>query len=174
MAILKKHEDKCFLAAFVRLWSFATISRNLTPPGVELRYNFPVAFFAFVSFLFPLQPIALILGFGVRVVACLASVPYVHDAQHWCNQTDVAFLFALIGLVWQKEKTSKTRNFLRMMTSRITYDQAESLIKNAAATIRIQLIMLYFGAALWKFNEGFMHPKFSCAVRAFYLATFPF
>ena len=66
------------LAAYVRMWAVGTMCRTLGRSGRELTYNEPVALCAFVAFCFPLQPAALLLGFGARVAALVASLPYVH------------------------------------------------------------------------------------------------
>ena len=69
------------LPMYVRVWAAAVCCRVLSPPGRELRYNHVVAAAAALAFCLPLQPAALLVGFGVRILALLASFPYVHDGQ---------------------------------------------------------------------------------------------
>ena len=69
------------LSMYVRVWAAAVCCRVLSPPGRELRYNHVVAAAAALAFCLPLQPAALLVGFGIRILALLASFPYVHDSQ---------------------------------------------------------------------------------------------
>ena len=159
------------LAAYVCMMSVATVSRAVTPPGRELKYNSAVAVLFTLAAFFPLQPVVLGVALCVRIVAILCSMPYVHDAQYWCMLTDATLLVSLLSTLMRrvsdntdtnKKKKKKMKN-LREQLAALDASEATTVIRSAAATIRIELILLYTAAALWKANEGFLHPRFSCA-----------
>ena len=79
------HSSKCvfpLLAAYVRMWAVGTCVRTLSRSGRELVLNEMAAGGAAIAFCFPLNPLALLVGFGLRVLALLISLPYVHDSQN--------------------------------------------------------------------------------------------
>ena len=158
------------LAAYVCMMSVATVSRAVTPPGRELKYNSAVAVLFTLAAFFPLQPVVLGVALCVRIVAILCSMPYVHDAQYWCMLTDATLLVSLLSTLMRRvsdntntNNNKKKKKNLREQLAALDASEATTVIRSAAATIRIELILLYTAAALWKANEGFLHPRFSCA-----------
>lgn len=149
------------LAAYVRLWAVATATRVLSRSGAELRYNEAVALCAVLTFCFPLRPTVLLSSFGCRIAALLASLPYIHDSQHWCLQTDLAVAFAAIAML--RHRLSAAGGVAKALLERFGHEEAEVIALDAASTVRTQFRILYLAAALYKFNSGFMDPKFSCA-----------
>ena len=51
----------------------------------------------------------------------------------------------------------------RGLTDRFGDTEAASWLRAASSTVRFQYLFFYIAAALYKANEGFMHPRFSCA-----------
>ena len=81
----KKKGDKIerfvLLPAYVRMWAIATFTRVMFRSGKELLYNRTVAMTTVLTFVFPTQPVVLLLGFMTRIYAMLSSAPYLHDSQ---------------------------------------------------------------------------------------------
>ena len=133
------------LAAYIRLWSVSVVCRVLTRAGAELVWNEAVAAGAVAALCFPLQPAALILGFGLRITALLASLPYIHDSQHWCLHTDLAVCVAVLGVLRQRAAAGKPAGLL----AGLGRGEAAAVAAGAAATVRAQYIVLYAAAALF-------------------------
>lgn len=132
-----------------------------TSTGKELVFNNAVAVVTIPAFVFPSNPLALLLGFGMRIFAMIASLPYLHDSQHWCLQSDLAIFGALVYTLMTRLHKEKTLPAALFRT--IEGQESVALTANASATVRVQFIWAYFAAGFWKFNEGFMTPRYSCA-----------
>lgn len=156
----KGARDLAPLAAYVRLWAVSVMLRVLSRSGFELLYNEAVAFFAAIAFLFPLHPLTLLLSFGWRIAALVASLPYIHDSQHWCLHTDLAVAFAIISMLRQRMASGPAAVPL---LARFSREEADVVAKDAASTVQFQYLLLYMAAALYKANTGFMHARYSCA-----------
>jgi hypothetical protein len=150
------------LAAYVRIWAFSVLCRTLTRAGAELVFNDAVCLGCIAAFCFPLQPAALLLGFGTRVASLLTSMPYIHDSQHWCLHTDLAVMAAIVGALWQRARAAKPGPWGRML-AQFEPDGAAAVVAEATGTIRVQYLLFYSAAALYKANAGFLDPYFSCA-----------
>ena len=85
------------LRVYVWLWSLGNLSRVLSLPGAELVGNAVVAATSAVALAFPLRPAAVLAAFGVRIGAMLMSLPFLHDSQHWCLQTDAVVAAAALA-----------------------------------------------------------------------------
>ena len=150
------------LPAYMRMWAVATFVRVTTSAGAELRYNNAVALAVLPTLCVPLVPVALLIGLCVRIAACFGSLPYLHDSQHWCLQTDLALLIAVLTVLARRRKAAGG-SVLRDQFVRFTRKEAADIMAHTTAIVRIQLLLFYTAAALYKFNEGFMHPRYSCA-----------
>lgn len=146
------------LQVYARLWAVATACRVLSRAGTELVLNEYVAVACGITFLFPMSPVALMIGVCMRVYALFASLPYIHDSQYWCLQTDLAFLIAILSTLVQRY----LKKGLRVFASFDDPD-ADVLISRASATIWFQFLMMYTAAALLKVNSAFMDSHYSCA-----------
>ena len=72
----------------------------------------------------------------------------------------VAIFATLTGQrLMSKEKTKVPRGLL----SAFDDVEADWLTSLVSKTVRFQFLLMYFAAGLYKANEGFMHPRFSCA-----------
>lgn len=144
-----------FIASYVRIWSFCTFTRVFFRSGKELVYNNAVAVAVIPPLIYPKEPIALLLGFGTRIFAMISSLPYLHDSQHWCLQSDLAVFGAILGtlctsrLLNKKKKTKKND-----MLESLNDPEAAEIVRVAAPTIRFGYIAFYFAAGWWKWNEG--------------------
>ena len=145
------------LGTYVRIWALNSLCRVLTGPGKELVGKYPVACCLAVAFSFPESPLAVLLGFGARAVAILRSYPYVHDSQNWSLQTDLAVLVAFASVLLGRRRRGGG------LFARFGDAEAASWRRAASATVYWQYLFFYTAAALWKANEGFMSPRFSCA-----------
>ena len=156
-----------FIAAYVRVWAAATFARVVFRAGKELVYNRIVAVAVVPAFFFPTHPVALVVGFGVRIFAMISSLPYLHDSQWWCLQSDAAVLGALVGTLWVsrciRTMQSSTKRATSPLLDSLCESEASNIVSEVAPTIRILYIFCYFAAGIWKWNEGFMSPKTSCA-----------
>ena len=103
----------------------------------------------------PLQPIVLLVAFAVRIFQMVSSMPYLHDSQHWCLQTDLTLITALILCVMSRPR--------HRVADALAPNEAARITSSAGATIRVQLFFVYTAAALFKVNQGFMSPRTSCA-----------
>ena len=148
-----KEKEELILPVFVRMWAVSTFMRVTTRPGVELLYNPVVAGVACIAFGLPMQPLAVLLAFSVRIFALVSSCPYIHDSQHWCLQTDIAVVVVLIAALMKR----------RGNVSAFSHAESLEIAQKASATIRMQFICFYASAALLKFNTAFLDARFSCA-----------
>jgi hypothetical protein len=146
------------LTAYVRLWAVSVTCRVLSRAGAELRFNEAVAACALLAFISPKQPAALLLGLGCRIFAVLASMPYVHDSQYWCLQTDLALVLVILGTL-----RTRSRNGVVGPAAGFDSKEAASVAAGTASIVRGQFLLFYTAAALFKANTGFMDPYFSCA-----------
>ena len=135
--------------------------RVTTSTGKELVFNNAVAVATVPAFVFPTNPIALLLGFGTRIFAMISSLPYLHDSQHWCLQSDLAIFGALVYTLMTRIRKEKT--LPATLFRNVKGQESVALTTNASATVRVQFLWAYFAAGFWKFNEGFMTPRYSCA-----------
>ena len=128
---------------YVRVWAVMTATRHLTPPGRELLGTTAVSATCFAAFALPSEPVVLVAALVVRIAAILASLPYVHDAQHWCAQTDAVVLAALLfHLARRRRLTGKAA----ARWGRLTDAEADSVFAAARPTIQLQMILLYASA----------------------------
>ena len=117
------------------------------------RYNEAVAVCACLALALPQHPAVLLLSLGCRISAVLESMPYVHDSQYWCLQTDLALTVSIITVVRHRSYSFSGFN----------HKEAGAVAVRTASIVRGQLILFYSAAALLKANEGFLTPYFSCA-----------
>ena len=152
-------DEALVLPVYIRMWAVSTFLRVVTRFALELVYNPAVAVAACVAFCLPQTPLAVLVGLGVRIFALIASLPHIHNSQHWCLQTDIAMFVAVLAVL-VKRRGVMTR---RLGASAFTRTEALEIAKTASATIRIQLICFYGSAALLKLNTAFLDSRFSCA-----------
>ena len=139
------------LEQYVRVWAVMTAARHLTPPGRELLFPNAVGCVCLAAFWLPLEPAALVAAFALRIIAIVASLPYVHDAQHWCMQTDIVILVTLLYHIAMRKRESSTR------WGSLTEKEADSVYESAKPTIRLQMIFLYTSAGMLSFGLLIMH-----------------
>ena len=175
------------LITYVQLWSIATCARALSKAGRELKYNNIVAVTSLFTFFFPQYPLVMLIGFGSRIYALIASLPYIHNSQHWCLQTDLAMFVAILSIITSRllkqttntdanNKSKKKSQSISWITKPLfTLDDdgdndsnndnmtIQTAVTRAIATFRYQLILMYFAAAYYKANSGFLSHRYSCA-----------
>lgn len=120
----------------------------------------------------------------MRIVSLLLSLPYVHDSQHWCLQTDLALLAEIFILIYTNRHSSNNTDYENTSSTESSLDfndnsplktrkeerevdngkdEASIILSHASAMIYVQFIFFYAAAALFKINDGFLSPKASCA-----------
>ena len=157
------------LRQYIYLWAIGNLSRVLSLPGVELVGNGAVALTSALALASPLNAAVLLLAFGTRVACMIASMPFLHDSQHWCMMTDIvvgAELLRTLRVRLEQLRSSKGRRkggIGGALLGPLSLTEADAVTAACAGTIRYQMIVLYAAAAWWKFNEGFMNPRTSSA-----------
>ena len=63
----------------------------------------------------------------------------------------------------KKKPPAATASGLSGMLSSFSSEEVTVLTADAVTTIKYQFMLFYTAAALYKFNSGFMHPRYSCA-----------
>ena len=166
------------------------LGRVISPSGKALRYNRLVMISSCIAFFFPLKKdhkdnnriknkFVVLSCFCVRILSLVSSLPYVHDSQHWCLQTDLAVVAEIIFCFMRPSKKTQIEirgksNHAKTLTGEqkeerkrtkdsSENDQASMILSNASAMIYTQFIFFYTAAAFFKINEGFLSPKVSCA-----------
>jgi hypothetical protein len=140
----------------LRIWVLFAVITLLVMVDMRVdgsRYNEAVAVCACLAFILPQHPAVLLMSLGCRMIAVLASMPYVHDSQYWCLQTDLALTVSVVIVVRHRSRSLASLN----------HKEAEAVAAGLAPIVRGQLILFYSAAALFKANEGFLTPYFSCA-----------
>ena len=72
----------------------------------------------------------------------------------------VAIFATLTGQRLMSKKKTKVPRGLLSAFDDVEADWLTSLVSK---TVRFQFLLMYLAAGLYKANEGFMHPRFSCA-----------
>ena len=77
----------------------------------------------------------------------------------------VALLAAVVRRLRRKSGDEKKRLFGDggIVSTGFSETEASFITADAKATVRVQFLLLYTAAALYKYNEGFLHHRFSCA-----------
>lgn len=171
----KEHDDEdeqrdmgALLPAYIRMWAVATFVRVTTSAGAELRYKTPVAVAVLPALCVPKMPVPVLIAVCVRIHALLATTPYLHDSQWWSLYTDLAVLIAVLTALGRRRRggtpsTGESGVSIDVLVHSFTRKEAQDIVAHMSAVVRIQLLLFYTSAALYKFNAGFMHPRFSCA-----------
>ena len=140
-------------SAYVRVWALSTALRAFSRAGRELKFNEAVIASCILAFACPRRPVAVLLALATRIGALIASLPYIHDSQHWALQTDVALLVSLVPALLKR----------RSLSAILRPEESAPIAARAGATIYVQFVVFYAAAAYFKHNTAWMDPKVSCA-----------
>ena len=160
-----KRDRGVLLPAYVRMWAVATAVRVTTSAGAELRYKTGVAVAVLPTLCIPQLPLAVVSALCVRILSLMATTPYLHDSQVWCLHTDFALLIAVLTVLRRRRRGGKQHDSVmdHSLVRGFTREEAVDIMAHTSSIVRIQLLLFYTSAALYKFISGFMHPRFSCA-----------
>ena len=137
-----------------RARAVATIARVLSRAGRELRWNKAVGISCLLVIVFPESTLALMLGFGIRILALVMSMPYIHDSQHWSLQSDITTFGSILisGNVLRRKGYAEESSV-----------ESNVVLLQAIPVVRFQFILMYTAAALFKLNTAFLDARYSCS-----------